>query len=112
MQFIEKIKQRAKNDIKTIILPEAEDKRILEATSQVIKQGFAKIILIGNKEKIESNAKKYGFDISGARIVNILENEKKQEYAEKLYELRKNKGMDINQARELIEDPIYYGIMM
>ena len=53
MSFIESIKQRAKQNIKTIILPEAEDKRVLEAASKVIAQGFAKVILIGDKELLE-----------------------------------------------------------
>ena len=52
MSFIEEIKNRAKEDKKTIILPEAEDKRVLEAASKVIKQGFAKVILLGDEEKI------------------------------------------------------------
>lgn len=53
MSFIEEIKQRAKQDIKTIILPEAQDIRTLKATEQVLKEGYAKIILVGNKEEIE-----------------------------------------------------------
>ena len=112
MQFIEKIKQRAKKDIKTIILPEPEDKRVLEATNEIIKQGFANIILIGNKKQIEEDAKKYDINISGAKIVDILADNKKEEYSERLYELRKNKGLTIEQARKMVEDPIYYGVMM
>ena len=57
MSFIEEIKQRAKQDIKTIILPEAQDIRTLKATEQVLKEGYAKIILVGNKEEIEEKAK-------------------------------------------------------
>ena len=57
MSFIESIKQRAKKDIKTIILPEAEDKRVLEAASKVIAQGFAKVVLLGNKAQIEFSQK-------------------------------------------------------
>ena len=56
MSFIENIKQRAKQDIKTIILPEAEDKRVLEAASKVIAQEFAKVILIGDKKQVEKDS--------------------------------------------------------
>ena len=56
MSFIEEIKQRAKQDIKTIILPEAQDIRTLKATEQVLKEGYAKIILVGNKEEIKEKA--------------------------------------------------------
>lgn len=58
MSFIEEIKNRAKEDKKTIILPEAEDKRVLEAASKVIKQGFAKVILLGDEEKIKEDSSK------------------------------------------------------
>ncbi len=112
MSFIEEIKKRAKNNIKTIILPEAEDRRILEATDKILREGFAKIILIGNKKQIEDDAKKYCLNIEKARIINIETSEKNEEYANKLYELRKNKGMTIEEAQNLIKEPIYYGMMM
>ena len=56
MSFIEEIKKRAKKDIKTIILPESEDKRVLEAASKVTKEGFSKIILLGDEEKIKEDS--------------------------------------------------------
>ena len=63
MTFIENIKKRAKENIKTIVLPEAEDIRILEATQQVLKEQYANIILVGNKEKIEKKAKENNINI-------------------------------------------------
>ena len=112
MSFIDEIKQRARNEIKTIILPEANDKRVLEAASKVTKQGFAKIVLIGDLEEIKENAEKFNIDINSIKIVDIKTSTKKEEYANNLYELRKNKGITIEKARELISDPIYYGMMM
>ena len=112
MSFIEEIKKRAAENIKTIILPEAEDKRILEATSKVLKEGFAKIVLIGNKEQIENDSKELALDISGATIIDIDSSDRKEEYANKLYELRKEKGMALEEAQNLVNEPIYYGMMM
>ena len=112
MKFIETIKSRAKEDLKTIILPEAEDKRVLEAAAKVTKEGFAKIILLGEEEKIKQKAEEYDVDLNGVNIVDNLKSEKKQEYIEKLYELRKNKGLTIEQAEELLKQPIYFGMMM
>ncbi len=112
MSFIEEIKKRASENIKTIILPEAEDKRILEATSKVLKEGYAKIVLIGNKEQIEKDSKEFGLDISGATIIDIGSSDRKEEFANKLYELRKEKGMTIEEAKNLVNEPIYYGMMM
>ena len=112
MSFIENIKQRAKQDIKTIILPEAEDKRVLEAASKVIKEGFAKVILIGDKEQVENDIKENNIDLTGVEIIDIKTSTKKQEYAQKLFELRQAKGMTEVEASKLIEEPIYYGMMM
>ena len=112
MSFIESIKQRAKQNIKTIILPEAEDKRVLEAASKVIAQGFAKVILIGDKEQVEKDSKENNIDLSGVEIIDIKTSTKKQEYAQKLFELRQAKGMTEEEASKLIEEPIYFGMMM
>ena len=112
MSFIDEIKKRAKNEMKTIILPEAEDKRVLEAASKVIKEGFAKVILLGDEEKIKDDSKKYEINLDGVDIINPLTSEKKEEYKQTLYELRKNKGMTIEQAEELLKEPIYFGMMM
>lgn len=112
MSFIEEIKNRAKEDKKTIILPEAEDKRVLEAASKVIKQGFAKVILLGDEEKIKEDSSKNKIDLDGVDIINPLTSDKKEEYKQKLYELRKNKGITLEQAEELLKEPIYFGMMM
>ena len=93
MNFIENVKQRAKKQIKTIVLPEAEDIRTLEATQTVLKEQFAKIVLIGNKEKILEKAKENHIDIEGAKIIEPEKSGKFDEYVNTLYELRQKKGL-------------------
>ena len=112
MSFIEEIKERARKDIKTIVLPEAEDVRTLEATKMVLDEKFAKVILIGNKEKVLEKAKENNIDITEVEIINPVELEKYDEYLNLLYDLRKHKGMTIEQAKELVKDPTYYGMLM
>ena len=112
MNFIEEIKTKAKNDIKTIILPEASDIRILKAADIVLREEYANIILLGNEENIRNMAIENGLDISKATIINPINSEKSEFYAEKLYELRKEKGMTFEQAKELVKDEIHYGMMM
>ncbi len=112
MSFIEEIKQRAKKEIKTIVLPEAEDLRTLQATEQVLKEEFAKIILLGNKKKIEEKARENKLNIDGAEIIEPENSAKYEEYAELLFNLRKHKGMTIEKAKELTKDPVYYGMLM
>ena len=112
MSFIEEIKERARKDIKTILLPEAEDIRTLEATKMVLEEKYAKVILIGNKEKVLNKAKENNIDISGAEIIEPETSEKYNEYVELLYNLRKHKGMTEEQAKELVKDPTHFGMLM
>ena len=113
MGFIEILKERAKANIKTIVLPETEDKRTLEAADKILKQGIAKLILIGNVEEVKKSAAESGFDIEGAQIVDPATNEKTPAYIDKLVELRQKKGMTPEQAKEiLLNQYLYYGVMM
>ena len=112
MSFIEEIKIRAKENIKTIALPEASDVRILEAADTILKEGFANVVLIGEEEEIIEKAKENNFDLSKATIVNPVKAEKYDEYVNALYELRKLKGMNIEKAKQLLKDPVYFGMMM
>ena len=112
MSFIEQIKERARKEIKTIILPEAVDKRVLEAAKIVKEQGYAKVILIGEEEKVRETAKQNNIDIEGTELIDPAKSERTEKYAKELYELRKAKGMTEEQAKELVLDPTYYGMMM
>ena len=102
MSFIEQIKERAKTEIKTIVLPEATDQRILEAAQIVKNDGYAKVILIGNEDEVKKIANDKKIDIEGIKIVDPSKSEKKEKYANKLYELRKAKGMTEEHAQKLI----------
>ena len=113
MSFIDEIKNRAKKDIKKIVLPESEDDRTLKATSEVLKQKFAEIILIGNKEKILKRANELNQEnVEEAEIIDSVNSDKYDEFVEKFYELRKNKGMTIEKAKEYMLDNTYFGMMM
>ncbi len=112
MSFIEEIKNRAKQNIKTIVLPEATDDRVLEAAHTVLKEGFANIVLLGEEEKILERAKDKGLDLSLATIINPVKSNKYEEYVNALYELRKVKGMEYETAKELLKDTVYFGMMM
>ena len=112
MSFIEEIKQRAKKQIKTIVLPEATDIRILKAAETVKQERYAKTILIGDEEQVRKIAKQNTIDIEGIKIIDPLKSERTQEYAQKLFELRKAKGMTEEQAQKLVLDPVYFGMMM
>lgn len=113
MDFIENLKSRAAQNKKRIVLPEGYEERNLKAADQVLAEGFADIIIIGDPKQIEENAKKWNLqNISKASIVDPKSHAKKEEYANLLYELRKAKGMTIEKATQLVEDPLYLGCIM
>lgn len=113
MSFIDGIKERAKANIKTIVLPESEDSRTLQAAAKVIEQKIAKVILVGNPDKINTDAKALGLDLSSIPVVDPANCDKFDAYVAKLVELRQAKGMTEEKAKELLlNDFLYFGVMM
>ena len=113
MSYIDVIKEKARMDRKTIVLPETTDKRTLIAASKIIKEGIADIIMIGDEEKIMDGANWLEIELDGVTIVNPHTCEKLDEYVNLLYETRKNKGMTPEKAREiLLTDNLTFGVVM
>ena len=112
MSFIENIKNEAKKDMKTIVLPEWADIRTLEATEKIMQEGFANVVLVGNKENIMKKAEENNINLSGAKIEDPENSSKFEEYVNSFFELRKHKGMTEENAKELMKDPVYFGMMM
>lgn len=111
MSFIETIKERAKRDIKTIVLPESMDSRVMEAASKILEENIAKIIIIGTPEEIAESSK--GFDISKAIIIDPYTSKLTEDLVLKFVELRKNKGMTYDEAKKLLlEDYMHYACML
>lgn len=110
--FMDKIKARALKDKKHIVLAEGEELRTVEAAAKIIREGFAEITLLGNADKINGLAKENGLDISGAEIIDPETSELTADFASKLYELRRAKGMTEEQAAETIKDVLYFGCML
>lgn len=113
MSYIDSIKERAKQNKKTICLPETEDKRTLLAAAKVLEEGLADVVLVGSEEKINDSANWLNVDVSGATIVDPTTSPKLDTYVELLYETRKAKGMTMEKAREmLLSDNLFFGVMM
>lgn len=114
MSLLEEIVARAKADKQRIVLPEAEEERTLKAADHVLADDIADIILIGNPDHIKQEAEEWGLkNIDKATIIDPLHFDKTEEYAEKLAELRKKKGMTVDQARELVtHNNLYLGCMI
>lgn len=113
MAFVDVIKEKAKMDKKTIVLPETNDKRVLIAAAHIIEEDIADIIMIGKKEKILDGAGWLEIDLSEVQIIDPETSEKLEEYIELLYETRKSKGMTQEKAREILKkDYLTFGVMM
>jgi phosphate acetyltransferase len=110
MAFIDKIKQIAKNNKRTIVLPESGDLRTLEACAKILKEGIANVVLIGNEDEIK--AKAGSWDIGGAKIIEPATSEYYEKFADKFYEMRKSKGVTPEQAKETMLNPLYFGVML
>jgi len=113
MNLIEQIKEKAKKANKRIVLAEGEEDRTLKAADAIIEGGFANLILLGNRALIEHKAAEFGLkNIAKTEILDPKNNPKQQYYAEMLYELRKNKGMTIETAMNLVQDPLYLATLL
>ncbi len=112
MEFIEKIKQRAKKTLRTIVLPEGTEERTLKAAKIISREGIAKAILLGDRDEILSVAKNKKVKIDGIPIINPLISEKRELYAQKFYEIDREEGMNLDESREILKEVMYYGAMM
>ena len=113
MDLLRQIVARAKSNKQRIVLPEATEERTLRAADRVMADDIADIILLGNPDEINKLAAEWGLThIGKATIIDPENSPKAEEYAEKLAELRKSKGMTIEEARKLVKNPLYYGCMI
>ena len=113
MDLVQQIIARAKSNKQRIVLPESTEERTLTAADRVLAEDIADIILIGKPAEINALADKLGLkNIGKATIIDPETSPKAEEYAQLLAELRKKKGLTIEQARELVKNPLYYGCMI
>lgn len=113
MGLIENIKDKAKQQLRNIVLPETEDERVLKAAQIVLEEKTANVILIGNEETILADATKCGANIEGAKIVDPKKFFNIDKYIDELVELRKAKGLTREEAAEIMTtEPRFFGCMM
>ncbi len=113
MDLIHQIKATAQKSNKCIVLPEGSEERTLKATEIILQESIARVILLGNRQEILAKATSLGLkNIDKAQIIDPKAHEKKDFYTEMLYNLRKNKGMTMEAASSLVEDPLYLGVLL
>lgn len=112
MSMVDDIKKKAKSKLMTIVLPEGDEPRTVQAAKIIKDDGLAKPVLLGSKTTVEKTAKDTNTDISGIEIIDPATSPKAENYAKELFELRKAKGVTEEDAAKLVQDVMYYGIMM
>ena len=112
MTLTERIRAKARTELKTIVLPEGNDERTLKAAQILKEEGLVRPVLLGKVSEVRTLAEKAGADLAGIGIIDPETSEQAEGYAALLYELRKARGLTEETARELVKDPMYYGIMM
>ena len=112
MSMVDDIKKKAQSKLMTIVLPEGDEPRTVQAAKIIKDDGLAKPVLLGSKTAVEKTAKDTNTDISGIEIIDPATSPKAENYAKELFELRKAKGVTEEDAAKLVQDVMYYGIMM
>lgn len=113
MAYIDRIKEKAKADKRTIVLPETDDKRTLIAAAHIVEEGIADIIMVGDEGKIKDGAKWLEINLDGVKVINPNTTDKLDKYVNLLYETRKAKGMTPEKAKEILTtDFLTFGVVM
>ncbi len=113
MQLLDSIKQKAKQENKTIVLPEGTEERTLKAANIILEEGIASLILLGNREVIMKLAGQHGLKaIEKATIIDPETWERRAYFAEMLFEIRKSKGLTLEEADKLVVDPLYLATLL
>ena len=112
MEFLQSILDKASKKRKTILLPESSDERVLKASEILTENNTAYIITLGNEEKIRSDAEKLEVDLTGVRIIEPEKSDKLSDFTNIFYNLRKKKGITIEQARETVKQNLFFAAMM
>lgn len=112
LQLITDIKAKAANRKRTIVLPESHDERVLKAADQLVKEQITNVITIGNEDKVRQDASKIGLDLQGVRIIDPEKSEMLSDFTNVFFNMRKHKGVTIEQAREIVLKDLFFGAML
>jgi len=112
MSLLDDIRAKAREIGGTVVLPEGDEPRMMHAAQRILKEKLAKVIIVGNKDAVMSLAHDEGADITGVEISDPATDPLKDDFAMKLWELRRHKGLTLYQAKELLKNPLYWGAML
>ena len=114
MHLVEKIKAKARASLQTVVLPEGYDDRMVQAAGRIVKEGLAKVVLLGNPDTLKKKAAELGASLDGVELLEPKDSPRLSAYVDELVALRKSKGLTAEEAKKLLTgaDNLYYGAMM
>jgi phosphate acetyltransferase len=112
LEFLNQIKDKARSKNKTIILPESHDERVLKAAEKLVAEKICSVVTLGNSEKVNESAERLGVNLNGVKIIDHYTHPKFDEFTNIYCELRKKKGMTIEQAKETLKRDLFFAAMM
>ncbi|MCW9095194.1 MAG: phosphate acyltransferase, partial [Ignavibacteriaceae bacterium] len=112
IKLLNEIKEKASKLRKTIVLPESHDERVLKAAEKLTKEKTVSVITLGDEDRILKDAKKLDVDLTGIRIIDQTKSDKLSDFTNIFYNLRKHKGLTIEQARNLVRQDLFFAAMM
>jgi len=110
--FTHRVQQQARSDRKHIVLPEGDDDRILKSAGRLLQRRVADLTILGDEPQIRSRAAELGVDLEGAKVIDPRAEQLRHQFADQYAEIRKAKGMTVEQAREIMRDVSYFGTML
>lgn len=112
LELLTKIREEASGLKRTVVLPESHDDRVLKAAEELTKNEIAKVVTLGNEEKVRESAKELDIDLSGVRIIDPEKSDKLSDFSNVFFNLRKHKGITIEEAKETVKKDLFFGAMM
>src|SRR5512139_2699664 len=114
MHLVDQIKAKARQKLQTVVLPEGYDDRMIPAAGQIVREGLAKVVLLGNPETLKAKAKELLCSLDGVELLDPKRSPKLGPYVDQLCEIRKSKNLSRDEARKLLtqDDNLFYGAMM
>ncbi len=112
MELMKRFKEKAKGNKQTIVLPEGNEPRILQAAEKILQEGIADLIILGKEEEIDEKVEELGININEARIINPVNSDLLAEFTDIYFELRKHKGIKREDAAKIMEDVLYFATML
>jgi phosphate acetyltransferase len=112
IQLLKEIKAKASQRKKTIVLPESHDERVLRAAEKLTAEKVANVVILGNEDKIFNEAKTKEINLTGVRVLDHVKSDKLSDFANIFYNMRKHKGVTIEQAKDIMKSDLFFGAMM